>query len=162
MSHQFSISDVLGLFQNPVFLSAIFSWFVSQGIKTVVTVGRRRCKNFFDAMEVFFWRTGSMPSSHSALATSLATSMAIHVGLNSELFVLACFFALVTIRDALGVRRASGIQAEALNDLGEAVSQTSDISFKPVKEVHGHTAIEVMVGMLVGVVASIIFTFIYG
>jgi len=58
---------------------------------------------------------------------------------------------LVVIRDALGVRRASGVQARALNNLGRQIVDKINVNFNPVKEIHGHTPLEVAVGVLLGV-----------
>jgi acid phosphatase family membrane protein YuiD len=91
-----------------------------------------------------------MPSSHSALATSLATSLGFTSGLDSPIFVLAFFYGILTIRDAMGVRRAAGTQAQALNQLSEELHQRFDTKLKPVKEIHGHTPAEVFIGSLLG------------
>ena len=70
---------------------------------------------------------------------------------DSDVFVLSMCFSLVVIRDALGVRRANGLQAKALNEMGKELSKKEIIIYKPVKEVHGHKPIEVLVGVLFGI-----------
>ncbi len=91
-----------------------------------------------------------MPSSHSSLVTALATSIGITEGIDSALFATVFFYGILTIRDALGVRRSAGTQAQMLNTLRVELMQRYTISLKPVKEVHGHTPIEVSVGVLLG------------
>jgi len=100
---------------------------------------------------LLFWKTGGMPSSHSALVAALITSIGYHSGINSDVFILACCFALVTVRDAVGVRRSSGIQANIINKIGKELQKGEIIpSFNPAKEVQGHKPLEVVVGCLLG------------
>jgi acid phosphatase family membrane protein YuiD len=81
----------------------------------------------------------------------MTTSIGFIDGISSDLFVFSIFFALIVIRDALGVRRSSGLQARALNNLGNQVAEKLDIDFHSVKEVNGHTPLEVVVGSLLGI-----------
>jgi len=146
-----------GLFSNRVFLSAVFSLLTAQFIKSIVLVLRSRAKSIRDIVGTFLWKTGGMPSSHSALAVSIASSIAMTEGANKNLFILSLFFALVVIRDALGVRRAAGLQARALNLLGRELSSRFAVPFHPVREVHGHSAAEVLVGGLLGFFIALAF-----
>jgi acid phosphatase family membrane protein YuiD len=72
-------------------------------------------------------------------------------GFGSDLFVVSFFLAMIVIRDAMGVRRSSGLQAKTLNVLGKRTAEELDIEYLPVKEVYGHTPLEVAVGSLLGV-----------
>jgi acid phosphatase family membrane protein YuiD len=92
-----------------------------------------------------------MPSSHAALVSSMAASVAIQEGLSSNLFVVAFFSALIVMRDALGVRRSSGLQARNLNSLGRQLAEKLNIEYHPVKEVQGHAPLEVVIGTLLGI-----------
>lgn len=145
------------LFSNDIFLSAVFSLLIAQFIKSIVLIFKSRAKSFRDVIATFLWKTGGMPSSHSALAISIATSIAIVDGPNTSLFILALFFALVVIRDAMGVRRAAGLQAKALNLLGKELAPKLGIAFHPVREVHGHNPSEVIVGGLLGFFIALAF-----
>ena len=145
-------------FSNPIFLSAIFSLLTAQFLKAVVNIFRSRARNFRDILVTFFWKTGGMPSSHSALAVSIATAIAFREGLDTSIFILAAFFALVVIRDALGVRRAAGLQARTLNMLGKELNSRSGIPYRPVKEVHGHNPAEVIIGSLLGFFIALAFS----
>jgi acid phosphatase family membrane protein YuiD len=58
---------------------------------------------------------------------------------------------MVTLRDALGVRRSAGLQARALNNLGKMASEKTGLEFHAVKEIQGHTPLEVLVGVFLGV-----------
>ena len=145
------------LFSNPIFLSAIFSMLVAQFLKSVVNIFRSKAHSFRDVLVTFFWKTGGMPSSHSALAVSIATAIAIREGLDTSIFILALFFSLVVIRDAMGVRRAAGLQAKALNQLVKELNARYGLPFRPVKEVHGHSPPEVVVGSLLGFFIALAF-----
>ena len=100
-------------------------------------------------MLIFFWRTGGMPSSHSATAIAISTAVALTEGF-SNLFIVSLFLSLIVIRDALGVRRSAGLQAKAPNRLGAELSIKQGIRYDAVKEVHGHTWPEVLVGSVLG------------
>jgi uncharacterized protein len=145
------------LFSNPIFLSAIFSLLIAQFLKSVVNIFRSKAHSFREVLLTFFWKTGGMPSSHSALAVAIATSIAIREGLNTSIFILALFFSLVVVRDALGVRRAAGLQAKALNQIGKELNTRYGVPFRPVKEVHGHNPPEVIVGSLLGFFIALAF-----
>lgn len=99
-----------------------------------------------------------MPSSHSALVTTLCTTIGYRSGINSDVFILSIGFFLVTIRDAVGVRRASGIQATILNKIGQKLSEKGIMDFKPIKEVQGHTPAEVAIGCLLGFFIGLAFS----
>jgi len=145
------------LFINKIFLSAVSSIFIAQFLKLVfylITTKKRKKK---DAIETIMWRTGGMPSSHSAVVCALATSVALHEGIDSNLFVFCLIFAMVVLRDSVGVRRTAGLQAKALNNLGRQSAKVSGIDFRPIKEIHGHTPLEVMVGSGLGILIAICF-----
>lgn len=99
-----------------------------------------------------------MPSSHSALVSSVTTAIAFKNGIASDLFVFSCCFTLIVVRDAMGVRRSSGQQAKALNDLGTKISERTKIQFKPVKEIQGHKPVEVFAGLLLGFFIGVAFS----
>jgi uncharacterized protein len=135
---------------NPIFLAAMFSWILSQFIKTLINLMTNTVASFRELVELLFWKTGGMPSSHSALVASVTTTIGFKQGIGSDLFIFSCCFTLVVIRDAVGVRRSSGQQARALNELGEKISSKIHYHFKPVKEIQGHRPMEVLAGLLLG------------
>ncbi|MCI5522523.1 MAG: divergent PAP2 family protein [Treponema sp.] len=135
---------------NPVLIACIFSWLSAQLIKTLIKLFSGKVSSLSELFELLFWRTGSMPSSHSALVSCLATTIGFRCGVDSEIFILSLGFFLITIRDAVGVRRASGIQAKVLNKIGHLLAQKGIIEFKPIKEVQGHTPAEVFIGCVLG------------
>lgn len=146
-----------GLFDNPIFLSAVFSLLIAQFVKALINVFRYRSRSFKDVVVTLFWKTGGMPSSHSALVVALVTSIGIVEGADTSVFILALFFALVVIRDAMGVRRSAGLQARSLNVLGKELSNRLGIAFHPVKEVQGHSPAQVLAGSLLGFFIALAF-----
>ena len=100
-----------------------------------------------------FWGSGGMPSSHSAVVTSLATMLAKHEGLNSPIFAVACGFAFIVMYDACNLRKAVGNQAKFLNDL---LKEKNTTNYEKFQELTGHTVIQVIAGFVIGLIVGII------
>ncbi len=153
-----ALRQLQSLLVNPVFLACIFSWFSAQFIKTVIKLLTGRVSSMKELAELLLWRTGGMPSSHSSLVCTLGITVGFRNGLGSDIFVLALCFAMVTIRDAVGVRLASGIQARVLNEIGRGLEDKDILRFRPIKEVQGHKPAEVFIGCFWGVAIGIAFS----
>jgi acid phosphatase family membrane protein YuiD len=138
------------LLENKIFVSTVISLCLAQAFKVIVYVIHNRNKKIREMVEILAWRTGGMPSSHAAVVSSLVASVALADGI-SNLFVFSFWFALVVLRDAMGVRRSAGLMAKALNDLGKKKKKKTGLDFRLVKEIQGHTPLEVVVGCLLGV-----------
>jgi acid phosphatase family membrane protein YuiD len=121
---------------------------VLEGLLYVFKGRRKKTRELF---EIVTWSTGGMPSSHAAVVCSLCTSIAFAEGIASNLFIFSFWFALVVLRDAMGVRRSTGLLARALNNLGKQTAEKTGLDFRPVKEIQGHTPLEVAVGGLLGI-----------
>lgn len=145
------------IFENPVFLSALASWFLAQFLKSFIMLLRNRPRTAREIVVNLFWTTGGMPSSHSAVAAALATAAGFVEGPDSTLFFVTLFYGIITFRDALGVRRSTGAQARVLNQLIRDLSSRFPLKSRPVKEVHGHTISEVFVGSLLGFFIAVAF-----
>ena len=148
------------IFSSPILLSSLASWFLSQFIKGVIALFQIRNKSFKEVLETIFWRTGGMPSSHAAVVTSMTTAVALNNGIYSDLFAVSFLMALVVMRDAMGSRRAVGLQASALNQLGRHSATKDGIDFRPLKEIRGHAPPEVIIGAFLGIFVSFICSFI--
>ena len=135
--------------QNRIFLATLSAWIIAQGIKVITGVFRYRRFDFR-----WFVGTGGMPSSHAAGASCLATSVGIVYGFNSVYFALAAAFAIVVMFDAQGVRRAAGKQARILNKITEDIYWRGKIGDDRLRELLGHTPIEVIAGFLLGVLIA--------
>lgn len=152
MLSTYSFIDQFKLFlHNPILQACIFSWLGAQFIKAAIKLIYGNIHSVGELIEVMVWRTGGMPSSHSALVTSLCTMIAYRDGIHSDIFIFSLCFFLVVIRDAFGVRRSSGIQAKKINEIGTELSSKKILNtYKPMKEVNGHTPMEVLCGCLLG------------
>lgn len=140
---------------NVCFFCAFFSWCTAQATKLIICFVKTGKINLR-----YFVSTGEMPSAHSATVSGLATSIGLVCGFDTPLFAMATTFAIITMFDASTVRYAAGQQAAVINKM---VSKTQDESFGNVrlKEVLGHTRLEVLMGMLVGIVFSCAFVSVW-
>lgn len=148
---------IVSFFENPILLSALTSWFLAQFMKAFIVLLRAQRRSAKEVMVTLLWKTGGMPSSHSSLVTAFTTAVAFKDGLDSDLFIVSFCVAMIVIRDSLGVRRASGLQAKSLNLLGAKVADRFGIDYHPVKEIQGHAPLEVLVGALMGLFIAIAF-----
>jgi acid phosphatase family membrane protein YuiD len=144
-------ASLKALFENMVFLSSVISLCTAQAFKAILFILNGRRRKTRELVEILTWRTGGMPSSHAAVVCSLCTSIAFAEGIASNLFIFSFWFALVVLRDAMGVRRSAGLLAKSLNNLGKAVSDKTGLDFHSVKEIQGHTPLEVVIGGLLGI-----------
>jgi acid phosphatase family membrane protein YuiD len=139
------------IIKNKIFMTTLLSWIVAQSIK--VTLGSIREKRFDFR---WFIGTGGMPSSHAAGASCLATAIGLEYGFSNVLFALAALFAIVVMFDAQGVRRSAGRQAHILNKIMEDIYWKGRIQESRLRELIGHTPIEVIVGFLLGVIIALL------
>ena len=138
-------------FRNQIFLSCIFSWLGAQFLKTAINLIYGRIHSLSELFEMMIWRTGGMPSSHSALVTCLCTTIGFKDGIHSDIFMLSLCFFMIVIRDAFGVRRSSGIQSQKLNKIGKELAEKKVLhTYDSIKEVNGHTPMEVICGCILG------------
>ena len=134
------------LLANQVLLVGALSWTLAQSLKVLFhLIGARK-------LDFHYWvSAGGMPSAHSALVASLATAIGIQEGVQSPLFALAVVFAIVVMFDAQGVRRSAATQASILNEIIDELFQGHPISEHHLRELLGHTPIQVFVGAALGV-----------
>ena len=127
------------------------TWFSIQLFKLIYDMFTTKKFNFKRILGA-----GGMPSSHSAVVTSLATMIGFEYGFNSPIFALAWVFACVVMYDAAGIRRAAGKQAHILNKIIETPGLTGMEVSERLVEVLGHTPVEVFVGALLGVIIGLL------
>jgi acid phosphatase family membrane protein YuiD len=130
---------------------------VAQIIKMIIYMFTNKNIKKVELIKTLIWRSGGMPSSHSAIVCSLVTSTAFLEGVSSNFFILTLVFAMVVLRDSMGVRRAAGLQAKAINILGKQSAEKNGLEFNSVKEIQGHTPLETIAGGLLGILISVIF-----
>ena len=114
------IRDVLNL--NPILTVALLAWFVAQVLKTLINfilLGKFQLERM--------WGDGGMPSAHSATVCAMVIATARSEGFSSAIFAVAAVVAIITMHDAMGVRRETGEQAKVLNKM---IEQWIDVTEK--------------------------------
>lgn len=136
------------LFTNPFLVTSLASWFVAQVLKVIINA----CVN----KKLDFERLigdGGMPSGHSATVASLAALTALTYGTASYQFAISAIVAIIVCHDAMGVRQETGKQAVILNEIIASFSVLAEEKLPGVKleEFVGHTPVQVMAGILIGI-----------
>ena len=137
--------------EERAFVAVFASWFLSQLIKVVRGMKHQRRFNFR-----WLFDTGGMPSSHSATVAALATTAGLYYGFNTMMFLIVLIFTLITMFDAAGVRRNVGRQAAILNQMMDDLYQKGQVPEKRLKELLGHTPVEVFAGAFLGILITIV------
>ena len=141
------------LFENRVLIAAFLAWAIAQVSKTIYELIRER--------KLLLGRlvsSGGMPSSHSALVTGLATATGRVLGVGSAEFAITVVLASIVMYDAAGVRRAVSLQARILNQMVDEMFKGRPIAEKRLRELIGHTPIQVVVGGLLGIAVGWLMT----
>jgi hypothetical protein len=133
------------LFSNHILIPALIAWGLAQAIKLPLDYLSARRWNW-----VLLFSVGGMPSSHSALVAATAHAIGLHVGFDSPIYALAVVVAVVVIYDATGIRRQAGIHAEIINTMISDLATGHPLKSEQLREVLGHTPIQVLAGTLLG------------
>ena len=145
------MNDFQKLVTNKYLYVPLLIWFCIQTFKLICDLIKNKKFNFKRILGA-----GGMPSSHSAVVTSISTLIGKYEGLDSSLFALSVVFAMVVMYDAAGVRRAAGKQAHLLNKIIETPGLSNVEVQERLVEVLGHTPIQVIVGAIIGIVIGLI------
>ena len=145
------MNSFMSFIQNKYIYVPILLWIFIQTYKVIHDLIKTKKLNFKRIIGA-----GGMPSSHSAVVTSLATLVGKYEGVGSPMFAITFVLAAVVMYDACGVRRAAGKQAALLNKIIETPGLTSVQVSEKLVEVLGHTPVQVFVGALIGLVAGLI------
>lgn len=141
------------LISNQFLLTGVSSWLWAQIIKTII---HALVTHRFDLSRLV--GDGGMPSGHSATVSSLAVAAAFVYGLASFEFAIAVILAVIVCKDAMGVRLETGKQAAILNEIVKAFDDlsTGKLSEVKLKEFVGHTPIQVLAGIFLGIVNAVL------
>jgi acid phosphatase family membrane protein YuiD len=132
-------------------LAPIVAWAIAQAAKVIMTSMRQRRLNLRVLAE-----TGGMPSSHAAIVMGLSAAVGKYAGVTSAAFAIALIFSFVVMYDAAGLRRAAGRQAAILNRLVEDLVHMRGMQEQRLRELLGHTPVEVLAGAMLGIVVGLI------
>jgi uncharacterized protein len=147
------VNDISQILDNRILLVAIAACLIAQVLKLIIDL----IQNGKFSVKVLT-TTGGMPSAHSALVTALAASIGESLGWKSAEFAIATIFAIVVMYDAAGVRQAAGKQARILNQMvDELFSEDHKFNEEKLKELLGHTPVQVIAGSILGIVISWLF-----
>ncbi len=139
------------IFHNQILMTAIVSWALAQLIKIIIELIRTHRINW-----QLIFATGGMPSSHSSLVVALATATGLKQVFDSSLFAIATVLAFVVLYDAQGIRRQAGNQARIINRMLQNVENAGIKVDKNLKELLGHTPIQVMGGTILGIIVALV------
>lgn len=148
------IKEILHI--NEILTVSLLGWFTAQLLKTIINfilLGKFQLERM--------WGDGGMPSAHSATVCAMVIATGRSEGIQSAAFAIACVVAIITMHDAMGVRRETGEQAKVINQMLEEWIELSErnspfLQNMHLKEMVGHTPLQVVAGLIVGVAIGFI------
>ena len=145
---------LIDLLTNPFLLTSLSSWFIAQLLKVII--------NAVIYKKIIWERLvgdGGMPSGHSATVSSLAVITGLICGFGTVQFALAGILAVIVCHDAMGVRQETGKQSVMLNEIIQ-ILEAKDLPEVKLKELVGHTPIQVTAGILIGIANACLMYFL--
>ena len=139
------------ILNNKVLIIPFLVLIITQVFKTIYFSIKNKKLDLFTLLT-----TGGLPSSHSSLVSSLATVVLKVNGAGSAEFAIAVILAIIVMYDASGIRKAAGEHAKILNEMMEEKEYYSSKEYKKLKELLGHTKLEVFIGLLTGIFLTIV------
>lgn len=139
------------MISNPVLITALIAWFLSGLMKVPIEYYETRKWNW-----ALWFSPGGMPSSHSALVTSVMLATGLFAGFDTPVFAVAFTVMMIVVYDAAGVRRQAGYHAEKINEIIQELLKGHPISEDALNEVLGHTPREVIGGVVVGFAIALV------
>jgi acid phosphatase family membrane protein YuiD len=142
---------------NPYLITGVSSWFYAQVLKTIIFL---IINKKFDFSRMF--GDGGMPSGHSATVTSVTMLIGLAIGPGSVEFAISCILAIIVCHDATGVRRETEKQAFIIDELVKAFEELAEDKLPEVKlkKFVGHSPVQVMAGILLGIVNALVMYFV--
>lgn len=144
---------LIDIFTNPFLITSLASWFIAQLLKVII--------NAFIYKKIVWERLvgdGGMPSGHSATVSSLAVFTGLMCGFGSAAFALAAILAVIVCHDATGVRMETGKQSVLLNEIIQFL-ESKELPEVKLKELVGHTPLQVLAGIIIGIANACIMYF---
>ena len=153
MKHLYDFLD------NYLLISALAGWIVAQILK--VFTGMFSTEKF--SITRLLFSNGGMPSSHSATVMALSTSALLGEGIGSPIFAVCAIVSIIVMNDAVGVRQETGKQSKVINEIMRRMTtgRPEDVE-TGLKELVGHTPLQVIMGAITGVCVAILLAFVYG
>lgn len=145
------MTELQKVINNKYLYIPLIVWFCIQSFKVIYDLVTTKKFNFKRILGA-----GGMPSSHTAVVTTLATMLGKNEGFDTPIFAMAVIFSLVVMYDAAGVRRAAGKQARLLNKIVETPGLTGVQVQEKLLEALGHTPLQVFVGATIGIAVGLL------
>lgn len=145
------MNDLQKVINNKFLYVPLIVWFCIQSFKVIYELITTKKLNFKRIIGA-----GGMPSSHTAVVTTLAAMVGKSQGFDTPIFAMAVIFALVVMYDAAGVRRAAGKQARLLNKIVETPGLSGVQVQEKLLEALGHTPLQVLVGAAIGITVGLL------
>jgi acid phosphatase family membrane protein YuiD len=142
--------NIAAILENKVLIATMLGWIIAQALKIPTEYFRSR-----RWMWAMFFAAGGMPSSHSALMVAATLSTGLYHGFDSPIFAVGVAITMIVAHDASGVRRQAGMHAERINVLFEELLKGHMWDENDLREVIGHTPLEVVGGILLGLLVAI-------
>jgi hypothetical protein len=136
---------------HPIGLAALVSGVTAQVLKPFIDMLQRKGFHAFRLLD-----TGGMPSSHTAVVTTLTIGVAVYQGIGSPLFGISLIVSLYFIFEATGLRQEVGYQAKVLNEVMARAKEPHPFDAEVLRELIGHTWIEVVAGLALGTVIALL------
>ncbi|GMV32929.1 MAG: hypothetical protein DCC59_09530 [Chloroflexi bacterium] len=143
--------NLLDILQNKVLIAVLTGWLLAQFLK--IPTEYLRSRKWLWAM---FFAAGGMPSSHTALMVAGTLTIGLSYGFDNPIFGIAVGVTMIIAHDAAGVRRQAGKHAERINLLFDELLRGHMWSENELKEVIGHTPLEVIGGIILGLLVAVV------
>ncbi|NWF62967.1 MAG: divergent PAP2 family protein [Chloroflexi bacterium] len=143
--------NLMDIFQNKVLIAVMVGWLLAQTLKIPTEYLRSR-----RWLWTMFFAAGGMPSSHTALMVAGTLAVGLYHGFDNPIFAMSVAVTMIIAHDAAGVRRQAGKHAERLNVLFDELLKGHVLSEEELKEVIGHTPLEVIGGIILGLLVGIV------
>ncbi|MBO7184745.1 MAG: divergent PAP2 family protein [Oscillospiraceae bacterium] len=149
---------ILEFFRNPFLIAGVGGWLVAQVVKTIIHAIIHKKIDWERLVG-----DGGMPSGHSATVTAVCTMSLMRYGPGSYEFAISAILALIVCHDAMGVRLQAGKHAVILNEIVEAFNALGEdkLPVNKLKEFVGHTPIQVIAGVLLGIAVALLMYFLW-
>jgi acid phosphatase family membrane protein YuiD len=141
--------NFLAILENKVLIAGLSGWLIAQVLK--IPMEYLRSRRWLWTMVL---AAGGMPSSHSALMVASTLAAGLYYGFDSPIFALGVAITMIVTYDAAGVRRQAGMHAERINVIFDELLHGHILSEKDLREVLGHTPLEVAGGIFLGLIVA--------
>lgn len=145
------------ILHNFVLIAALVAWLIAQALKVPIEYLQTRRWNW-----ALLIQPGGMPSSHSALIVAITHGIGLSVGFGTPLFALAFAISMIVIYDATGIRRQAGRHAELINAMINDLAAGNPLKQEQLREVLGHTPLEALGGILLGLIVAQVIWMVWG